>query len=371
MRTSLRRTLTTTATRAAVAVTAVALAGSGALVVPADASPTSDKSAGWLSRQLQGGLVVSEYKDQNGHWQQYTDHGLTLDVYYALGQLDTRAAKRAAILDALEPVMHDYVDAFGTRYAGAIGKLLTAVEAASRNPRTYGDEDLVAGLEALVVTSGDEAGRAKDDSDFGDSSNTFGQAYVATALAGASSSLADEATTFLLKQQCAAGYFRENMQSSDFTCDGGTGGQSAPSVDATATAALAAFALAFAGPQQTRPAAARAFRDAVSWLVSKQRANGSFVGNGTQNTNSTGLAASVLLAAGKTAKARAAARWIHHFQVTRRLVRATGYTSADLGAIAYDADAFKAGKRKGITRGARYEWRRATAQAAPALDLIG
>ena len=371
MRTSLRRTLTRSATRAAVAVTAVALAGSGALVAPADASGASTKSANWLARQLQDGLVVSEYKDQDGHWQQYTDHGLTLDVYYAFGQLDAKAPKRAAILDALEPVMHDYVDAYGTRYAGAIGKLLTAVEAAGRNPRTYGDEDLVAGLEALVVTAGDETGRAKDDGDFGDSSNTFGQAYVATALAGANSSLADEATTFLLKQQCAAGFFRENMESSDFTCDSGAAGESTPSVDATATAALAALDLAFDGPQQTRAAASQAFQDALSWLASKQKADGSFVGNGTRNTNSTGLAASVLAAGGKGRKAARAAEWIQQFQVTKRMVRTAGFKADDLGAVAYDAAAFKAGEKKGITRGARYEWRRATAQAAPALGLIG
>ena len=129
--------------------------------------------------------------------------------------------------------------------------------------------------------------------------------------------------------------------------------------------------LASDGPPQTQAAATQAFQDAVSWLVSKQKANGSFVGNGVQNTNSTGLAASVLIAAGKAKKAARAAEWIDQFQVTNRLVRTTALKPGDLGAIAYDADAFKAGEKKGITRGARYEWRRSTAQAAPALALIG
>lgn len=372
MRTSLRRTLTRSATRAAVAVTAVALAGSGALVAPADASGASTKSATWLARQLPEGVVVSEYQ-QGRDWVRYSDWGLTLDVYFAFSQLDVKPGKRDQILDVLDQKYRKYTDVFGTRYAGALGKLLTAVEAGGRDPQTYGagDRNLVADLEALMVTTGNETGRAKDGGDSDDTSNTFGQAYVATALAGAGSSLADEATTFLLEQQCSAGFFRENMESSDFTCDGGTGGESTPSVDATATAALAALDLAFNGPQQTQAAASQAFQDAVSWLVSKQKANGSFVGNGTQNTNSTGLAASVLAAGGKGKKAAKAAEWIQQFQVTKRLVRRTGFEADDLGAVAYDADAFKAGEKKGITRNARYQWRRSTAQAAPALDLIG
>ena len=42
----------TTLTRAAIAVTAVALAGSGAIVAPAVASPASNLSADWLADQL-------------------------------------------------------------------------------------------------------------------------------------------------------------------------------------------------------------------------------------------------------------------------------------------------------------------------------
>ena len=366
MRIPARRTLT----RLALGATVVALAGSGSLVAPATARSTAaGTSAGWLADQLTNGLVVSEYNDGT-QWVRYKDYGLSLDVYLALTQLGARPAKADSILDAIEPRVHRYVGSTGALYAGAIGKLLTAVETDRRDPRTYGDEDLVADLEGLVVTSGPETGRAKD-SGGTDYSNTFGQAFAATALAGAGSSLADEATTFLLKQQCSAGFFRENMESSDFTCDSGDANQSAPSVDATATAALAANSLAVLGPPSVQDAAAHAAHRAVRWLVAHQKANGSFVGNGVANANSTGLAATVLSVAGKQAKARAAAEWISGLRVTPKLARTTAFRAADVGAIAYNGKALKAGKAHGITRDARYQWRRATAQAAPALAFLG
>lgn len=348
--------------------TAVLLGGT---VAPAQAavSPEADSAGDWLADQVDSGIVTSEYHD-GARWVAYDDFGLTLDVYFAFDQLGIKPARRQGILDAVEPRMHEYTDVWGTRYAGAIGKLLTAVEAGGRDPRAYGDEDLVAGLEDLVVTAGPERGRAKDNpTGEYESSNTFSQAFVATALAGADSALADEATEFLLKQQCADGFFRQDVASADFTCDGGTSDESKPSVDATATAAMAAAALAADGPLTVREDARLAFRRAVAWLVSRQVDSGTFAGG--RNTNSTGLAASALILAGKTGRATKAAEWIDRFRVTRRLVRTTAYRAADLGAIAYNAAAFRTGKDDGITRATRYEWRRATAQAAPALDLLG
>ena len=376
MRTSLRRTLTRSATRAAVAVTAVALAGSGALVAPADASSAaSDASTDWLVGQLADGLMVSEYNLHDGSgWQQYTDYGLTLDAYFALQQLRVKPGKRQAILDAIEPHSSEYTDAFGTRYAGALGKLLTAVLFEGGDPSTYGDDtnrDLLSDLEDLVVTSGPEQGRAQDDPSTSDTSNTFGQSYVATALTHARSPLADDATRFLLKQQCANGYFREGMDSGDFTCDGGTRQESKASVDATATVAIALGDLGEELDGRLQRRVRRASDNAVAWLVSTQKNNGSFVGNGTANTNSTGLAAFALRLGGKRAKATRAAEWVDGLRVTRRVVRTSAYRARDVGAIAYDRAAFDAGKAAGIARADRYQWRRSTAQAAPALDLIG
>ena len=54
--------------------------------------------------------------------------------------------------------------------------------------------------------------------------------------------------------------------------------------------------------------------------------------------------------------------------MTGKLVRTTSFRARDLGAIAYDRAAFKDGRASGIARADVYQWRRATAQAAPALD---
>jgi hypothetical protein len=349
------------------------LAGSAALVATTAApsgaaSPQSKRSAAWLVTQLDGGLVESEYPDGTGGWVSYTDFGLALDVYYTFDQLGVRAPKRRQILRAIEPRAAEYTDAYGTTYAGAIGKLLTAVQTQGFNPSKYGDGDLLPRLEDLVVDSGPEQGRAKDVSDWEDSSNTFGQAFVATALTEARSSKAADAIEFLLKQQCAAGFFREKMNSVDFTCDSATTEQRRPDIDATASTALALRSLLPAAPVAARAEVRDALRSATRWLVSRQVRNGAFAGG--RNTNSTGLAAVALHEAGRKAPARKAARWVNRFRVTPKMVRTTKLRPRDVGAVAYNHAALKQGKQSGLGRDARYQWRRATAQAAPALDVL-
>lgn len=348
------------------------LAGSAALVATTAApsgaaSPQARSSAAWLVTQLDGGLLETEY-EWEGAWSSYTDFGLTLDVYYAFDQLGVRAPKRRAILDAIEPRSEEYTDAWGTTYAGATGKLLTAVQAQGIDPATYDGGSLVTRLEALVAGSGDEQGRAKDDPAGADTSNTFGQAFVATALTRAGSPKAADAIEFLLKQQCTAGFFREQMNSVDFTCDSATPEQRRPDIDATASTALALRGLLPGAPERVRDQVRSALRDATRWLVSRQVRSGTFVGG--RNTNSTGLAAVALHEAGRKAKAAQAARWVNKFRVTPRMARKTALRPSDVGAVAYNRAALRTGKRDGLTREVRYQWRRATAQAAPALDAL-
>jgi hypothetical protein len=350
--------------RAVLGLTTAALLG-GTLTTPASAATGRATAAtDWLSGQLDAGLVTSEYNVGSG-WQSYTDHGLTLDFYYAFDILDVRAGKKSRIIRALESEVDNYTGAaFGTTYAGAVGKLLTAVRDQGIAPADYGDGTLLSTLEGLVVTSGAEKGRAKD-SGSPDTSNTFGQSYVATALARSGSEWENEAVGFLRLQQCDAGYFREVM-TSDGSCDSGAGPASRPSVEATATAALALLDAAPRLKAAPRRSAKAAAADAVRWLVSRQVGSGTFKGG--RDTNATGLAATALGEAGRTKRAAKAASWVAGLQVTRKLVRTTKFRARDLGAIAYDADAFADGRSSGIARADRYQWRRATAQAAPALD---
>lgn len=353
--------------------TAVAGLGATAMVLSGPvahaATPQAAGSATWLNRQLDAGLVESEYYDDfSESWQSYTDFGLTLDVFFALDQIGVRHRKQARILSAIEPRADEYTDAWGTTYAGAIGKLLTAVQAEGIDPTTYASGDLLPRLESLVVDSGPEEGRGKDSPSTSDSSNSFGQSYVVTALAGAGSPETAAATRFLLDQQCGAGFFREAMGTTTFTCEDGSAEESRPDVDATATAVLALRSIIGELSQPLKDEVRLAARQGTRWLAARQVRSGTFAGG--RNANSTGLAGTALAAAGRDAAAKKAARWLKRLRVSPGMARRTALERADIGAVAFNRAALRTAKRQGIERGEVYVWRRSTAQAAPALDAL-
>jgi A-macroglobulin TED domain len=362
--------------------TAVLLAGcgsddpapsSGGSAAPAPAvTAEATAAASWLAGQLKGGLLRSSYEDPpgSGTWVTVPDYGLTLDALFALQDIPEQADRRAAILDALEPVSDAYIGAGKVAYAGSTGKLLTAVQVEERDPATYAGGDLVARLERLVHRKqDDELGRAKDrwdpaDEFGGDYSNTVGQSWVVRGLTGADSDLTDEATAFLLAQQCADGFFRLVMESEDHTCDSGTAEQSAPSVDATAFAVQALLEVQDADVPGVDVSSA--VDEAADWLLAEQVEDGAFVDadSGAANANSTGVAAEALQLLGEEDAAAKARSWLVDHQVTTEV---GGELAQQEGAVAFDDAALDNGEEKGITREVRYQWQRATAQAVPAL----
>ena len=368
-------TLRPAARRAALGLTTsaatVALAA-GLLAPPASAAqPTgrAEAASDWLADQLNPrDLVLSGYDDGTGTFVRYVDHGLTLDVYLAFKDLGVKRERREAILDSLETRVEDYVTAFGQTYAGSLGKLLTAVQRQQLDVDTYEDGDLLTRLQRMVKRGGKTDGLAEDAS-APDTTNTIGQSFVVRALAMADSNLADETTRFLLRQQCDNGYFRVYTASADRTCDGGTAAESGPSVDATAFAVQALLVADRRDVDVRQRRLDKALAAAEAWLVRKQRTSGAFRADGTANTNSTGLAAAVLADLGRKGRADRAAEWIRDLQVTRGLAQ-DGALGGERGAVAFDRAAFDDGVDDGITRGVRYEWRRATAQAAVGLDAL-
>lgn len=346
----------------AVALSTVLLTGTAFVAAPTQAATNdySSSAAGWLSRQLSGGLV------HNGQYD-FDDYGLSLDVFFALDALGSRPAAAASVLNAVDDDPGAYIGSGTESYAGATGKLATAVELAGRNPRSFGGVNLVARLQQRVHTAADaQRGRGTDQSQYGDYSNTIGQSFVVRGLSGARSNLSDEAVTFLVKQQCAAGFFREGMDSADFTCNGGTAAQSAPSVDATGFAVQALVAARSHGTKGLD----RTIRRAAGWLARVQRSNGSFVGNGTANTNSTGLAATALSLAGRHGAAERAGAWVSRRQVTYLVAANNRRLSHETGAIAYSSAQLATGRREGIVTDQRDQWRRATAQAAIGVNAV-
>ena len=331
---------------------------------PVSASP-SDNSAAWLERQLTDGVV---HNDEYG----FDDYGLTADVGLALAAVGGHGADVRTIRKALAARVDSWTTGvdFGSDdvYAGSVAKAAVFARTAGADPRSFGGVDLVARLEQRVSTADGLAGRIADQGD-SDYANVIGQAYAAAALSHAGSARAGKAVRFLLKQQCRAGYFRlyfADKGAADQTCDGAPKAAKAPDTDVTAISVLMLRSV------KPRTKAVRgAITDAVGWLKRRQADHGGF-GGGTAteapNANSTGLAGWALGETGSCRPARKAARWVQRFQVTRD-ERGTEL-ARQVGAIAYDATAFRQGKQYGIGPAEQDQWRRASAQAAPALRFV-
>lgn len=342
------------------AVTALAMAGPLAVAIPAQAATVEANSyaytAGrWLEDQLTNGVII------DAQWS-FANYGTSLDVFFTLRELGIRPSVQSQVIDAVSADPSAYVGAAPELYAGAHGKLVTALVTAGQDPTDVGpgNADVLAGLESLVAAAtGPDQGRASDQSEWGDYSSTITQAWVVRGLAGAGSSLTDEAVSYLGKQQCANGGFRSAL--ADTQCTTGEA-----SVDSTAFAIEGLLAATAAGEPDLSDAVSRA----SAWLASAQAADGSFVeANGVPNANSTGLAGQALAKTGKPGAAGNAAAWVLGNLVTAKTAEGTSL-STEIGAIAYDDEALADGKVDGITSGARGQWQIATSQSALALSAL-
>ena len=330
---------------------------------PARGGRSARQAAGWLIGDLRG----SRLPGPGG----VTDWGLTIDALWALRATGTGRAATSGIVRALAQGADDYIGARAyadpqARVAGATAKVLLAAAVAGRDATSFGGFDLRA--EVLRLMQDQDAPRPGRFSDRGtgfDSSNTISQATAVIGLA-LTGGVPAPALRFLRQQQCPDGWFRMYADRGR-TCAAGPPGASAPDVDGTAMAVQALLVAEASGARRLGGPISRA----VAWLVSRQGPDGSFAGGQYApgaNANSTGLAGQALLAAGRTAAAAAAARWLRSVQLQQQSVRGAG-VSGELGAVAYDRSAYTAARFRGIDAGLRDQWRRATAQAV--LGLAG
>lgn len=340
---------------------ALAVSGLGLIAAPAGAVvPTPAASgANWLSTQLTSGLIHNDKYN-------FDDYGLSIDTAFALNAIGGHPSD----VSAIETAVHNHIASYTTGvdflhpaeiYAGPTAKALVL----SQLGGGAGDPALVTQLEGRVASSAPIAGRIQDaldptdqfDADF---ANTIGQAYAENGLSAASSTKAPAVLNFLLKQQCAAGYFRLSFAdptATDQTCDA-TGGPADPDVTSTVIVALL-------GQIDSSTQVARAVGKAEAWLLAQQHADGSFSGGSSTsspNANSTGLAGTALGELGDTTAAQHAAVWVVQHQVDELGQCASQHLSADTGAIAYDNSALANGRAVGITTDSQDQWRRATSQ---------
>jgi hypothetical protein len=332
--------------------------------LPADAAAPTALRAGdhakgelasdWQASQLTKGVI------HNGEFD-FDDWGLTVDTAFALAAVGNRPK---ALAQTTRAITKNYFDSYATfagdSFAGAMAKSLLVAKVLGKDPRNFGGHNVRAELVDLVAPAGAgfEAGRVRD-SGATDRSNTFAQAYAVLGLSR-SGNVRQSIVDYLLKQQCAAGFFRLTEIANE-GCD-----QSGSRADVDATA-LGVQALA-AAERAGADVPARATRKAGRWLVSVQRDNGSFSGGTSTpgpNTNSTGLAAQALKLAGKDRARDAAADYVASLQLTEK--KATGRARKDIGAIAYNREALRNALDNGIQVKERDQFRRATAQAIFAL----
>jgi hypothetical protein len=347
---------------ATLAFTGLTVAGSPAQAATPDPRPATI-GADWLQRQLSNGLLPGDFGPLYGP---SIDAGLSLKSVG--GHASAVSAIRTAVAAAIQSGAYISSETFdpGSTYAGAVAKTLVFAQESGGGATSFGGVNLVTRLEAQVSSTAPNAGRLFDTSGFGDFANTLGQAFAARGLSAALSSKADDAISFLLLQQCTAGYFRQSFAATadtDQSCQAGiAGGHSAPSVDATAIATQQLEAI-------SNPSLAvnTAIAHATSWLISQQHGDGSFSADQQlgPNSDTTGVAGIVLHNANESAAAERAAIWVRSHQADEPSA-CPNALSGETGAIAYDDDALAAGVRNGIEGG--QQWRIAAAQALPVLQ---
>ena len=162
------------------------------------------------------------------------------------------------------------------------------------------------------------------------------------------------------------GFFRANLTADKTASEQGCVGGGEASVDTTALTVI--NVLDTPGASDAVEAAATS---AAAWLKTQQAADGSFstATEGT-NANTTGLAGWALAKSGDTATATKAANWLRAVQIADLAPCVTTLT-VENGAVAFKPTVLATSRTAGsISVGLRGQYRRATAQALPALANV-
>ncbi len=366
------RHLATVALAAVAATSVIGFVGQSRVVA---AVPSAEPALLWLEGELHdnGGVLPSPFGG--------SDWGLTIDTILALNS-GGRAAEPAATTATAELAasINDYITGRtfgdpGGHYAGSIGKSMLAAMRQGADPTNFGGVDLEALSRAAIQPSGTHEGRFSDaGSMFGDNSNGFGQALNILSLSQTAAGVPVPAVDFLLAQQCPAGGFRL-FYDPPFVVPPAT---PAPATrgcidDADADTDATSYALSALLTLEGDPTRTAAIASAASWLLEQQDPiTGGFHGTGptaAANSNTTGLAAQALTAAGFVDAAALARDYVGSLQLDAAQTVGTP-AAGEEGAIALNPGTFDDGLVDGIGPLARDQWRRATAQAVLALIAL-
>lgn len=293
--------------------------GAGAArIVPGTATQQAGYAGGFIARTLVQG------NHYNYPASEYFDGGNTIDAILALDGTKVGQTRADAAFAYLEGNVGGYTGTdYSSLYAGPAAKALLGAVVHGDASTTFGDDLLDALLNDSLGAA--EPGRFSDlpltgcGYDPCDNSNTIGQAIALIAVGRATGDVPQDAVDFLLAQQCTDGGFRGNPDAENDACVSDT--------DATAFAAQALVGLS--EPQAT---------PALTYLSSRQAANGGFLNqDGQYNANTAGVAAQAFAAGGFTAQRARAQSFLAGLQLDctapAALRGGIAFTAADLATL--------------------------------------
>src|SRR5664279_5624174 len=290
----------------AAAVVTLTTAAPAVAVTPATTTDPAAAAAGWLAQRF------TDHVDYAGST--LFDGGTTADVIFALAASKTGRAKISSAISYFAAHVSEYTSITDTSgqpgpYDGAVAKTTVAALVAGVDPRSFGGFDLLTALKVDECTSVSAPANSTDFTTpvcpaIGAARNIFSSISESLAILaearsssryGSTFAPSTSAVSYLLSLQCPNGGFTSAT----------TGGSGCTSdVDATGYAVPALVALGGHGAELAR---------ATAWLVSTRNPHGYWSSQGGPNTDSTGLAAAALSAAGQDSTASRA--WLATQQV--------------------------------------------------------
>ncbi|CAN5455934.1 MAG: hypothetical protein ACR2JP_11100 [Acidimicrobiia bacterium] len=239
-------------------------------------STETETAAAWIAR---------EFDQPTPDWEDFGP-AVYADIAIGLTGAGVEEDTADAALATLAVLSDQLLGTPGSAPAGAVGKVVLAIEARGENPATYIPErDVEAELRGML---GDD-GRFADD--------VYNQSLAILGLAATDDGVPDGAGDWLASKQCDTG---------DFTFAGdcpAEAGSEDPDTTAVALQALLATG-------ETEAAVA-----ATAWLLMLQAEDGSISSFGTANANSTAAVAQALRAAGEADAADRAAAFVATLQI--------------------------------------------------------
>ncbi len=391
-------------------------------------SPPAQAGALWLERNLEEGGKL-----KNNEHEPFTNYDASVDAALAFAQIPGHEARQAQILAAIKPEVDSYIvekvfneddEVIGEVHP--VGKMAKYAVLTARVGGAAVDDDfwtLIEQIKARIATNEPIVGRAQDqlvdlleeqpvDIDFTlneDKANVVDQAWVVEALRRADAlnkadnnvpadpsldDLADKALTFLAKQQCTAGYFREkftadkaqNDQPNDQSCVQSKlePDYSPPNNRTTGQVLVVLQSLKEAPGVDAGNKVQGALNLGRDWFMDdgQQTGRGGFKEteeSAKPDSVTTALAGLALAKEGgralpavdrvqeAVAKARLAAGFVRGLQAHDPSICVSKLTD-DKGAIALSQEALD--EAKDVFIGTTFSWRSATARALPVLQLV-